>query len=128
MVLPRIVRALATGGFAAGAGLTAYAVWETRAFRLRDVTLPLLPPGQPSLRVLHLSDIHLTPRQKRKQDWLTSLCTLQPDLVVNTGDNLAHRDSIPRLRDVLDLSGVTEAICVLTCGNRARRACPDPSS
>ena len=110
MALPRIARALATGGLAAGAGLTAYAVWETRAFRLRDVTVPLLPPGQPSLRVLHLSDIHLTPGQKRKQDWLAGLCALDPDLVVNTGDNIAHRDSIPRLRDalgpLLDVPGV----------------------
>jgi uncharacterized protein len=110
MRLPRSARALAAGGLAAGAGLTAYAVWETRAFRLRDITVPLLPPGQPSLRVLHLSDIHLTPGQKRKQDWLAGLCALDPDLVVNTGDNLAHRDSIPRLRDslgpLLDVPGV----------------------
>ena len=110
MALPRIARALAAGGFAAGAGLTAYAVWETRAFRLRDVTVPLLPPGQPSLRVLHLSDIHLTPGQQLKQDWLAGLCALDPDLVVNTGDNIAHRDSIPRLRDslgpLLDVPGV----------------------
>ena len=110
MALPPMARVLATGGVAAGAGLTAYAVWETRAFRLRDVTIPLLPPGQPSLRVLHLSDIHLTPGQKRKQDWLAGLCALDPDLVVNTGDNIAHPDSISRLRDalgpLLDLPGV----------------------
>ena len=110
MALPPMARVLATGGVAAGAGLTAYAVWETRAFRLRDVTVPLLPPGQPSLRVLHLSDIHLTPGQKRKQDWLAGLCALDPDLVVNTGDNIAHPDSISRLRDalgpLLDLPGV----------------------
>jgi uncharacterized protein len=110
MAHPRIVRTLATGGVAAGAGLTAYAVWETRAFRLREATVPLLPPGQPSLRVLHLSDIHLTPRQRRKQDWLAGLAALDPDLVVNTGDNLAHRDSVPRLRDalgpLLDVPGV----------------------
>jgi len=109
MVLPPMMRALAAGGLA-GAGLTAYAVWETRAFCLRDVTIPLLPPGQPSLRVLHLSDIHLNPGQQRKQDWLAGLCALEPDLVVNTGDNIAHPDSIPRLRDslgpLLDLPGV----------------------
>jgi uncharacterized protein len=110
MVLPPTMRALAAGGLAAGAGLTAYAVWETRAFCLRDVTVPLLPPGQPSLRILHLSDVHLTPGQQRKQDWLAGLGALEPDLVVNTGDNIAHGDSIPRLRDslgpLLDLPGV----------------------
>jgi uncharacterized protein len=110
MGLPPIARALATGGLAAGAGLTAYAVWETRAFRLRDATVPLLPPGQPSLRVLHLSDIHLTPGQRRKQDWLAGLAALEPDLVINTGDNIAHAESVPRLRDalgpLLDVPGV----------------------
>jgi uncharacterized protein len=110
MPLPPFARALAGGGVAAGTLLTGYAVWETRAFRLRDVTVPLLPPGHTSLRVLHLSDIHLTPRQRRKQDWLASLAELEPDLVVNTGDNIAHRDSIPRLRDclgpLLDVPGV----------------------
>jgi uncharacterized protein len=110
MGLPPIARALATGGLAAGAALTAYAVWETRAFRLRDATVPLLPRGQPSLRVLHLSDIHLTPGQRRKQDWLAGLAGLEPDLVINTGDNIAHRESVPRLRDalgpLLDVPGV----------------------
>ena len=110
MALPPMARVLATGGVAVGAGLTAYAVWETRAFRLRDVTIPLLPPGQPSLRVLHLSDIHLTPGQKRKQDWLAGLCALDPDLVVNTGDNLAHMDAndavLRAYGDLLDLPGV----------------------
>ena len=110
MVLPRIARALATGGVAAGAGLTAYAVWETRSFRLREVTMPVLPPGQSSLRVLHLSDLHHTPRQQRKQDWVTGLRACEPDLVVNTGDNIAHRDAVPRLRDalgpLLDVPGV----------------------
>ena len=110
MPLSRFARALAGGGVAAGTLLTGYAVWETRAFRLRDVTVPLLPPGHTSLRVLHLSDIHLTPRQRRKQDWLAGLAELDPDLVVNTGDNIAHRDSIPRLRDclgpLLDVPGV----------------------
>ena len=110
MPLPRSARAIAGGGLAAGTLLTGYAVWETRAFRLRDVTVPLLPPGHTTLRVLHLSDIHLTPRQGRKQDWLASLAELAPDLVVNTGDNIAHRDAIPRLRDclgpLLDVPGV----------------------
>ena len=110
MPLSRFARALAGGGVAAGTLLTGYAVWETRAFCLRDVTVPLLPSGHTSLRVLHLSDIHLTPRQRRKQDWLASLAELEPDLVVNTGDNIAHRDSIPRLRDclgpLLDVPGV----------------------
>ena len=55
---------------AIGAGVTAYAVWESRAFTLRSVELPLLPEGAAPLRVLHLSDLHLTPGQSRKREWL----------------------------------------------------------
>ena len=52
----------------------------------------------------------MTPGQERKQDWLRGLADLRPDLVVNTGDNLAHRDSVPVVRDslgpLLDVPGV----------------------
>ncbi len=82
-------------GAVAGAALTAYAAWEARAYTLRTVELPLLPAGHRPLKVLHLSDIHMTPGQRRKQEWVASLADLEPDLVVNTGDNLAHRDAVP---------------------------------
>ena len=65
------------------------------------MTVPLLPAGHRSLRVLHLSDLHLTPRQTRKQDWVRGLASLRPDLVINTGDNLAHQGSVPVVRDAL---------------------------
>lgn len=110
MSLPAILRPLLGLGAAAGAGLTAYAAWEARQYTLRQVTVPLLPPGQRPLRVLHLSDIHMTPGQTRKQEWLAGLAALEPDLVVNTGDNLAHRESVPVVRDalgpLLDVPGV----------------------
>jgi predicted MPP superfamily phosphohydrolase len=82
-------------GAVTGAALTAYAAWEARAYTLRTVELPLLPAGHRPLKVLHLSDIHMTPGQRRKQEWVASLADLEPDLVVNTGDNLAHRDAVP---------------------------------
>jgi predicted MPP superfamily phosphohydrolase len=94
---------------AAAAGL-AYSVAETRAFTLRRVTVPVLAPGADPLRVLHLSDTHMTPRQHRKQHWLRGLAALKPDLVVNTGDNLAHLDAVPSVLhaygDLLDVPGV----------------------
>ncbi len=97
-------------GSVAGAALTAYAAWEARAYTLRTVELPLLPPGHGPLRVLHLSDIHMTPTQRRKQEWVRSLADLEPDLVVNTGDNLSHRDAVPvvteSLGPLLDRPGV----------------------
>ncbi len=91
----------AAAGALAGAGLTAYALAEARAYTLRRVTVPVLPPGSPDLRVLHLSDLHLTPDQTRKQKWLRGLAGLDPDLVVDTGDNLAHHASVPVLLDAL---------------------------
>ena len=101
-----------TGGAAlAGAGALAYAAGvEVRWFALRRATLPVLPPGHGPLRVLHLSDLHLTPSQGRKRAWVQSLADLEPDLVVDTGDNLAHMDAVPAvldaLRDLLDVPGV----------------------
>jgi predicted MPP superfamily phosphohydrolase len=97
-------------GAALGAAVTTYAVWEARAYTLRSVELPLLPRGARQLRVLHLSDLHLTPRQSGKREWIRSLAALRPDLVVNTGDNLAHLDAVPALLDalgpLLDVPGV----------------------
>jgi predicted MPP superfamily phosphohydrolase len=93
-------------GAIAGAALTAYAMAEARAFTLRRVELPLLPAGHRPLRVLHLSDVHMTPGQRRKQEWLRGLAELEPDLVVNTGDNLSHRDAVPVVTEALgDLLG-----------------------
>jgi len=99
-------------GLGALAGLSAlgYAMAEARAYTLRKVTLPVLPPGRVHLRVLHLSDLHMTPDQRAKQEWVRRLGGLRPDLVINTGDNLAHRDSIPAVMDslgsLLDVPGV----------------------
>jgi predicted MPP superfamily phosphohydrolase len=77
-------------------------VWETRQYTLREVEVPVLPPGMRPLRVLHLSDIHMTPGQRRKQEWLRGLADLGPDLVVNTGDNLAHQHAVEPLLEALD--------------------------
>jgi predicted MPP superfamily phosphohydrolase len=105
-----IVRRLTRVGLVAGAGLTVYAHCEARAYTLRRVELPVLPRGQRPLRVLHLSDIHMTPGQRRKQEWLSGLADLAPDLVVNTGDNISHRDAVPVVREslgaLLDVPGV----------------------
>lgn len=81
---------------AAGAGAaTAWSLAEAQAFVLRRFTLPVLPAGAPSLRVLHVSDLHLVPRQKRKAGWLAGLAALRPDLVISTGDTLAAMDGVP---------------------------------
>ena len=110
MAPPRVLSRLGAGGFASAAALTAYAAWEARQYTLRRVDLPILPPGAEPLRVLHVSDIHMTPGQVRKQEWLRSLGDLAPDLVISTGDNLSHRDAVPVVLDahgsLLDRPGV----------------------
>lgn len=74
------------------------AIWgfliERNLFTVRVNELPILKPGSKPIRVLHISDLHLAPWQKRKQAWISKLAELQPDLVVNTGDNLGHREAI----------------------------------
>ena len=87
----------------AGAGAVAWgALVEVRWYALRQVTVPVLPPGQEPLRVLHVSDLHLTPTQHRKVDWVRDLSTWGPHLVVNTGDNWAHLDAMPALLEALE--------------------------
>lgn len=94
----RALRVLGAGA-ALGAATAAYAAGEARAYTLRRVDLPVLPPGRTPVRVLHLSDLHLTPGQRAKRDWVRSLAGLDPDLVVTTGDNLAHREAVPAVLD-----------------------------
>lgn len=68
---------------------------EPRLFALRRHTLPVLRPGSLPVRVLQLSDIHMVPGQRAKAEWIRSLAALEPDLVVNTGDNLSHLEAVP---------------------------------
>jgi predicted MPP superfamily phosphohydrolase len=87
--------ALAVGGFGWGAV-------EARAFTVRRVRVPVLDADSEPVRVLHLSDIHVVPRQRRTLRWLGTLADLEPDLVVNTGDNIAHVDAVSPLLDALE--------------------------
>ena len=110
----RALRAASYGvglGAIAGLGTLTYAVgYEVRNFVVRRVELPVLPRGHRSLKVLHVSDLHLTPYQAMKRRWLASLAELEPDLVINTGDNLAHEDSVDPVVEgfgrLLDVPGV----------------------
>ena len=84
------------GAAALGAGGVAYAsLVERNAFALRRYTVPVLPSGGRPLRLLQVSDLHLVPGQRRKIEWVRGLAALSPDLVVNTGDNLAHLEAVP---------------------------------
>jgi len=89
-------------GAGIGVGVTTYA-WavERKAFRLRRVDVPVLPVGAPPLRVLHLSDLHATAGQAWKVDWVRRLADLEPDLVLDTGDNLGGADGVGPAIDAL---------------------------
>ncbi|WP_432571215.1 metallophosphoesterase [Kineococcus sp. SYSU DK005] len=84
---------------AGAAGLAYASGYEVRAFTLRHAVVPVLPVGRAPLRVLHLSDLHLVPTQRAKREWVRHLADLRPDLVVTTGDNLAHVDAVPAVLD-----------------------------
>lgn len=90
------------GTLAAGAAGLAYARWEAQHYTLRRATAAVLPAGQPDLRLLHLSDMHLVPGQSKKQAWIGSLRDLRPDLVIVTGDFMSHVDAVPHVLDALD--------------------------
>ena len=101
----------ALGVTAAGAlGLGYATVLERHWFALRHTTMPVLPPGSRPLRVLHVSDLHLRPGQRLEERYVAGLAELEPDLVVNTGDNLSHQRAVPvalrALGRLLDRPGV----------------------
>ena len=99
----RLAAKSAIGGAAMSAAVLAYSAgYEVRAFRLRRVDIPCLADGSDPVKVLHLSDIHMMPDQRKKQRWLRSLSALEPDLVIDTGDNLSDEHSV---RPVLDAFG-----------------------
>jgi predicted MPP superfamily phosphohydrolase len=86
---------VAAGVAAVGAATLAYAsLVERNLFTLRRFDVPLLDLGDEPLRILHLSDLHLTPGQRRKAQWVADLAGLDPDLVVVTGDNWAHPEAL----------------------------------
>ena len=101
MTTPLPIRLAAYGAAAGGAALAWGTLVEPRLFALRRYELPVLAPGTPALRVLQVSDIHMVPGQRAKREWIRSLAALEPDLVVNTGDNLSHVDAVPVVLETL---------------------------
>lgn len=79
-------------------------------YQLREVSVPTLPHGACDIRILHFSDLHLTPRRTKEIADIKSLALLKPDLVISTGDFLAHRDAIETalnsLNELLDIPGL----------------------
>lgn len=98
----------------AAAVLTLVALWSMTISRWRFAVVrgeaAVLPKGSAAIRVLHISDIHMAPWQKRKQRFIAGLIAEKPDLIVNTGDNLGHKnvvdETLTSLDALMDVSGV----------------------
>jgi predicted MPP superfamily phosphohydrolase len=88
---------------AAALGALTWGVFVERTrFTVRHEVLPILEPGSRSLTILHLSDLHMAPWQRSKQDFVRSLVRYEPDLIVDTGDNLGHADGLEGVRRALE--------------------------
>ena len=96
IAVPLGVAAVGLAGLGYAAGV------EVNLYRVRRFELPVLDPGARPVKILQVSDIHMVPGQRRKHAWLRSLAELEPDLVVNTGDNLSHPDAIGPVLDALE--------------------------
>lgn len=72
------------------------------SFEVREAVMPILPVGHNPIRILHFSDLHLTPDRKREISDIKSLVQLQPDLVISTGDFLGSIDAVPVAMNALD--------------------------
>ena len=79
-------------------------------YKVRKSSIRLLPRGCRDIHILHVSDLHLTPSNKRLIADIKSFINLKPDLVIVTGDFLAHKDAInpliAALDELLDLPGL----------------------
>jgi len=94
---------LALGTVGLGAAAMGYgALYEVNAYTLRRFDVPVLDRGTPPVRILHVSDLHLTPDQDRKVQWIRGLAALRPDLVVNTGDTFSSAAAIPVVMRALE--------------------------
>ena len=99
----RSLLTLGSAVLATGAATFAYAsLIERNLFTLRRFDVPVLEPDAEPLRILHISDLHMMPDQRRKQAWVSALAGLDPDLVVVTGDNMADPESLPGVLRALD--------------------------
>ncbi len=99
----RAAGAVLAGVAVAGLGALAWGTLvERNRFTVRHELLPVLPRGARPLTVLHLSDLHMAPWQEEKQAFVRSLVRYEPDLIVDTGDNLGHVDGLIGVKEALE--------------------------
>ncbi|MDD7465205.1 MAG: metallophosphoesterase [Actinomycetaceae bacterium] len=93
--------ALATGAVVGAA----YAHARHYVLHRRSVLIPRSSQmsGAPGLRILHLSDLHALARHKKLLDFTSHLAMIDPDVIVLTGDLIAHDAAIDPLAEALDV-------------------------
>ncbi len=117
----RAVARLAAAGAVAGAACVGWGAGVEREwYVLRHATAPALrPAARGVLRVLHVSDLHLLPGQRRVQRFLDAAGDLGHDLVVATGDLLGSAESVDEAVDLLvRLRGDRPGLAVLGSNDR----------
>ena len=93
---------VAGGVAAAGAGVLASSWFEARSYATRERDITCIRGAGASLRVLHISDLHLSPWDRDRIAWTRRLASLKPDLVVATGDFMAHQRSVSLVHEALE--------------------------
>jgi predicted MPP superfamily phosphohydrolase len=68
---------------------------EPRSFQVRREGVPVLPEGANEIRLLHISDAHLSRHDRHRIAFMESLAALEPDMVVCTGDMVSEPEAIP---------------------------------
>lgn len=91
----------ALGGVAFGCAIWGIGI-ERYLFTVRHESAKVLPRGAKPIRVLHVSDFHVAPWQRRKLSFIKKLSELDVDLVIDTGDNLGHPKAIKPTLAALD--------------------------
>lgn len=101
-MIGRPLAATSAGLALAGLACVGYGTFvESASYRVRRVDVPILGSGAVPVRVLHFSDVHLMPWQRRRLAFLSSLRGLEPDLVICTGDCLSSPDAVAPFRAAL---------------------------
>ncbi len=97
--MPKLLRRL----LSAGALAFAYGLYEPYRYRLSTLEVPVRWEGDP-VEVLHLSDTHLAPGDRKLRRFLQKLparLARTPDLVVATGDMIEGNEAIDPLVDAI---------------------------
>ncbi|MDR1033815.1 MAG: metallophosphoesterase family protein [Bifidobacteriaceae bacterium] len=91
-------------------GFLVYSFNKNLDYHVVNHRLKVLPPGSKPIKILHLSDIHMSERQNRKRKFIKRLYAEAPDLIINTGDNISSNFAIAdlenSLNELLDIPGV----------------------